>query len=168
MRLLSDPLPADMFDDRHGEIEIPLCPHCLEVTEDGQHFCQACMAPLTFYASTAWYESIWAFAWIVARAFQTAWPRRLHAWGTLLIFGPDMLAVAFVALFGGAVYFDVPDALPELYESGGIGEALAFVVWALSFALHLAFIMRAFGRWAERGGIDPWAEEPSESETPSA
>lgn len=164
MRLLSDPLPPDMFDDRHGEIEIPLCPHCLEVTEHGQHFCQACMAPLTFYASTAWYESIWAFAWIVARAFQTAWPRRLHAWGTLLIFGPDMLSIAFVAFFAGAEYFPVPAELPAVYEPGGVGASVAFAVWAAAMALYLAFIMRAFGRLAERGGLDPWADEASGAE----
>ena len=166
MQLPCDPLPEDVFDDREDP-GTPLCPHCLAESDERWHFCPVCMAPLTWYASTAPYESIWAGAWILAKPFQTAWPRPLHAWGSTLAFGPDLAAIAFVAIWGGGQFWHAPGELTQLYESFGTpgnvaGSVLTFVSWVFTALIYVAFVARAWMNLGERGRVDPWADEAAD------
>ena len=162
-----DPLdPLDPDADALADDAIPLCPACLSETDPRWDFCQTCMAPLTFYAATGPYESIWAGAWILARSFQTAWPRALHAWGPTLAFGPDLAALAFIVVFGGAQFWPSPGELPQVYDDGWggpeVGSQFVWLLGALAMTtLYLAFIVRAWRNVRARGHRDPWPEEPA-------
>lgn len=77
-----------MSDAEH----VPHCPHCIEPQPQLAHFCVHCGMPLTFYATTAPLESVWAFGWLVARLLDQR-PRRLVVVGTWVMALPATLVV---------------------------------------------------------------------------
>ncbi len=56
MKTRSTPTPTA----RHDEQELEICISCLKPNTPGTHFCEHCGTPLTSYAATAPFESIFA------------------------------------------------------------------------------------------------------------
>ncbi|MDA1194141.1 MAG: hypothetical protein O2894_03070 [Planctomycetota bacterium] len=158
---MESPLAADCFVEDAENPGIPICPHCFEEIELPTHFCAHCMAPLTFYANTGPYESIWAAAWILARAFQTAWPRPIHVVGQLIHTGPAALGSLGAAVLGASV-------LGSSGEVGGaIGTAAEWFLLIVPLIMGVAsatFVCRTCSNWFARRGIDPWPPGDDEEE----
>ena len=86
-------------DETSDASEITHCPHCLTILPRIAHFCAHCGMPLTFYATTAPLESVWAFGWLVNRLL-TQRPTPFVVIGTWVISLP-MLITLFAALLSG-------------------------------------------------------------------
>ena len=79
--------------------EKPLCLSCMFPNDPSAHFCSKCGAPLTSYASTGPFESLFAEGNVYRQAVER--PRSLIVvFGIWLIFGPMALG-AVVLLFIG-------------------------------------------------------------------
>lgn len=88
--------------EEEAEGDQPICPNCLDPYPEGVHFCATCAAPLTFFAGTGGYESIYARTWIIGKAAHQP-QRRLHVVG-LLFWGLPYLAVTLFLLLSPHTY----------------------------------------------------------------
>ena len=108
-------------DETSDASEITHCPHCLTILPRIAHFCAHCGMPLTFYATNAPLESVWAFGWLVNRLL-TQRPTPFVVIGTwvialpVLIMGPP----AFLSLFmaSGSIAANVGASIPVVLIAG--------------------------------------------------
>ena len=84
-------------DDPQNAEEQELCSKCLAPNQPGSHFCCKCGAPLSSYAATGPFESLFAEGHLYRRA--TEQPRNLVVvLGVWVIFGTLALAGAAIAV----------------------------------------------------------------------
>jgi hypothetical protein len=84
--------------DVHAE-DSPLCTHCLRPFRQGVHFCPRCSAPLTVFATTADYESVYAQMWAIGKALK--YPRRaLQVVGVAVLTGPTLVGFPLMLVLG--------------------------------------------------------------------
>ena len=115
----------------------PLCIACCAPFIEGAHFCPACGAPLTAFATTAPYESIYAEAWCLGRAMHGP-SRPIH----LLVLGFRFAGTVVGVLLGlGAIFFAQPAF-----------EASWMVLMAVSLFINWRLF---FGCRANQEGLDP-------------
>ena len=147
-------------EDAIAEDAIPLCPACLSETSVHHDFCQTCLAPLTFYAATGFYESIWASAWILSRTFQTAWPRMLHGWGATLVSGPNVIALGLLLL---SLVLDVlaQSGIPGFDPVGTTYrlDDMTFVAVIVMGWVHAWLLRRTWGNVLRHRDVEPWPDE---------
>jgi hypothetical protein len=108
--------------------EKQLCIRCMMPNDPAAHFCAECRAPLSSYASTGPFESLFAEGAVYHEA--AARPRRLIVVaGVWLIFGPAIftgLAIVFGASFKwynapvALTYFGVPGGMAIIAISGAM------------------------------------------------
>ncbi|MFT4691779.1 MAG: hypothetical protein ACI9OD_004005 [Limisphaerales bacterium] len=93
MTLEEEPIGTDSDEDDDREI----CFQCMEANVVGSHFCAGCGAPLSSYASTAPFESIFAQGHVFRRAIEQP-QRRIVMIGLWVLFAPGALGLALLAV----------------------------------------------------------------------
>ena len=79
-------MPSETLPDEPGAEGRQLCLHCLAPNDPSAHFCAKCGAPLTSYASTAPFESVFAQGSVFREGAQH--PKKLVVvLGMWLVFG---------------------------------------------------------------------------------
>lgn len=111
-----------MAEDRTSDASaIMHCPHCLAILPRIAHFCTHCGMPLTFYATTAPLESVWAFGWLVNRLL-TQRPTPFVVIGTWVIALPILItfipAMLSTSMGSGSIAADLIASIPAVLIAG--------------------------------------------------
>ena len=131
--------PASPNDNGPSPAEepTPACPNCLAGNGPAAHFCTACGAPLTTYATTAPLERVYATGYVYRTAVSERIPF-IAALGMWLIFVPQTVcAVAF--LFG---VLSTPLAPHENWDAVLTGYAVPMAYFAAMLAVYVALLVR--------------------------
>ena len=130
----NEPITAD----EPGAEEKELCLNCMLPHEPGLHFCRDCGAPMTSYAATAPFESIFAEGHVYRQAAEK--PR-----GWIVIAGVWLL-FGVAALTGGT-----------MLVAGGAESWLGMISGVFLSGISVAMIWKTtrnyFGRTLRRGSI---------------
>jgi hypothetical protein len=113
--------------------EKQLCIRCMMPNEPSAHFCAECGAPLTSYASTGPFESIFAEGAVYREA--AARPRKLIVVaGVWMIFGPAVLTGLAIVFGASLKLYNAPVALTFFGVPGGIAIAAvsSAMIWKTS------------------------------------
>ncbi len=95
---MSENVNADRDGDQENQ-EQELCTQCLTGNRPDSHFCRQCGAPLSSYAATGPFESLFAEGHVYRKAAEQ--PQRLIVvLGMWLIFGIMALAGVMIAVIG--------------------------------------------------------------------
>jgi hypothetical protein len=121
----------------------PLCCNCLVPYIEGAHFCPTCARPLTWFACTGSYETIYAEAWLFGKAAsQPSHPS--HLW-VLTLLALHAFAAPLIVLWP-VLHADDAGFLADGRHMP-LSGLLALPLLSLNCGIWVALALRAWSRW---------------------